>query len=622
MADSAQDGGEIHLADEPAFRIGGMEFHPSTREAYVADQRIILEPRVLQVLTLLARSKGRIVSRDELIARCWAGRSVGDDAINRVVSRLRKLSDADGGRSFLIETVPRVGYGLREIEQAGDGAVPTAPIDLRRRNVMIGLGLASVVAAGGGTAAWWLKRSALRPRIAVLPFDTDVPAQRMIADGLVDELIGALMTVPELDVVARSSSFAIRGARKADAAELLGATYLIDGSLHRLGDVEGATVDLIDAAKASTIWSQHYPFSPDDLSKLQARIGRDSTAILRLSLTDPDLRRSVDPVAYRLFLQGRGLLLQDPPQPDDAVPLLKQVVARAPDFSRGWSTLSSAYVLAQGPIDEAAYTPIARVAARDAARRAIASNGSNAEAFAMLATATDRAGRWAEIERLLGKALALEPANPDALYAAGTFYADVGWNGRSIDLLQRAWGLDPLNTDAAFLLLRVLEAARRDDDVEALLSQVRGRWQNNRSLWRFATRRAIWKRHFSEAEALVARAPPGSGSDSQYFSDLIACMQDANSPRLATFLAPLTGALPVAWPIYLFTLAMIGKTAPCLELIRRIYLSPAGREQAPTWVLLQVMMRPLWGEPALRDVLRQLGLVDFWRARGGNPLPA
>jgi hypothetical protein len=74
------------------------------------------------------------------------------------------------------------------------------------------------------------------------------------------------------------------------------------------------------------------------------------------------------------------------------------------------------------------------------------------------------------------------------------------------------------------------------------------------------------------------------------------------------------------WPIAVFSLAMIGKTGPCLNLIRHIFLSAAGLQQAPTWVLLQAMMRPLWREPGLRVVLDQLGLTSYWRARERDPL--
>src|SRR5262245_32582591 len=66
----------------------------------------------MQVLVVLARRRGQVVSRDQLIEECWAGRVVGEDAINRCIARVRRLAEAHGG--FSIETIARVGHRLTE----------------------------------------------------------------------------------------------------------------------------------------------------------------------------------------------------------------------------------------------------------------------------------------------------------------------------------------------------------------------------------------------------------------------------------------------------------------------------------------------------------------------------
>jgi formylglycine-generating enzyme required for sulfatase activity/DNA-binding winged helix-turn-helix (wHTH) protein/dienelactone hydrolase len=130
--------GPVDLANEPDFRLGSLEVRPSLREvaryravpspcpspfgrgdATAESEREILEPRVMQVLVVLASRRGQVVSRDQLIATCWAGRVVGDDAINRCIARLRRLAETHGG--FAVETITRVGYRLTS-EAA---AVPT-----------------------------------------------------------------------------------------------------------------------------------------------------------------------------------------------------------------------------------------------------------------------------------------------------------------------------------------------------------------------------------------------------------------------------------------------------------------------------------------------------------------
>ena len=70
-----------------------MRVRPATREVAADGAPEALEPRVMQVLVALARRRGEVVSRDELILSCWGGRAVGDDAINRCIARIRRLAE-------------------------------------------------------------------------------------------------------------------------------------------------------------------------------------------------------------------------------------------------------------------------------------------------------------------------------------------------------------------------------------------------------------------------------------------------------------------------------------------------------------------------------------------------
>jgi len=155
----------IDLAHEPPFRIGALEIRPALRQLAREDgSEEVLEPRVMQVLVALARADGAIVSRDDLTRSCWEGRVVGEDAINRVVSRLRRAAEGIGQGSFRIETITKVGYRLLREGQAGAPApAPDSPLAqaraeahrlrLDRRAMLIGSGLA-VASVGGGLFAW------------------------------------------------------------------------------------------------------------------------------------------------------------------------------------------------------------------------------------------------------------------------------------------------------------------------------------------------------------------------------------------------------------------------------------------------------------------------------------
>jgi DNA-binding winged helix-turn-helix (wHTH) protein/Flp pilus assembly protein TadD len=165
---------EIHLARERPFRLGAVEVRPATREVIGPRGRAVLEPRVMQVLVALARAPGEVLSRDDLIASCWEGRVVGEDAISRVISRLRRLSEGLGRDGWTLETVTKVGYRLLPAGH-GEGAVAPRPSPSRR--LLAGGGVAAAVAAAGGLVLWRLRPPEVPPE-AVLLFDKGNEALR------------------------------------------------------------------------------------------------------------------------------------------------------------------------------------------------------------------------------------------------------------------------------------------------------------------------------------------------------------------------------------------------------------------------------------------------------------
>ncbi|MDO6415979.1 winged helix-turn-helix domain-containing protein [Sphingomonas sp. BIUV-7] len=131
----------------------------------------ILEPRVMQVLVALAEAEGAIVSRDDLSHCCWEGRIVGDDAINRVISRLRRSAEGIGARSFRIETITKVGYRLRVAGQRDPKAASVPPRRAQgalpdRRGVIAG---GALIAAAAGLGGWAVIRHRAGPSTVTLP---------------------------------------------------------------------------------------------------------------------------------------------------------------------------------------------------------------------------------------------------------------------------------------------------------------------------------------------------------------------------------------------------------------------------------------------------------------------
>jgi len=88
-----------------------------------------LEPQVFDLIVLLARNPGRLISRDELVEAIWHGRVVSDSAIDARIAAARKALGDDGRRQSVIATVPRRGIRMvADVVSAEAQSTPSLPI--------------------------------------------------------------------------------------------------------------------------------------------------------------------------------------------------------------------------------------------------------------------------------------------------------------------------------------------------------------------------------------------------------------------------------------------------------------------------------------------------------------
>jgi DNA-binding winged helix-turn-helix (wHTH) protein/Flp pilus assembly protein TadD len=179
MGEEKHDGlvvpGRVVLARQPAFDLGPLTISPPTREIINGSKRHTIEPRVMQLLVMLAKAPGDVVSRDELIDRCWDGRIVGDDAINHAIGKLRQIGVETGG-AFRIETIPRVGFRLlceqRYIPDSDHSEEPMEDGKIHStRRVVIGSGLALGAIAIGGASVAFLSRNQGPSRLSKMYYE-------------------------------------------------------------------------------------------------------------------------------------------------------------------------------------------------------------------------------------------------------------------------------------------------------------------------------------------------------------------------------------------------------------------------------------------------------------------
>jgi DNA-binding winged helix-turn-helix (wHTH) protein/TolB-like protein len=456
----------IDLAHEPPFRLGGLEVRPATRELVAGEARQVLEPRIMQVLVALARRRGEVVSRDDLIAECWGGRVVGDDSIDRCISAIRRLAETHGG--FSVETIVRVGYRLKEGEARRSGGLWPKP--RAGRWAWAAAVLAVVIAAASGL---WLLRDRILPppkaqdvRVAILPFDTlgSGPEARAFADSLREEILGVLAKNQVL-VVSRDQSAGLRGPGNSQAIERLGVRLMLGGAVQQSGSTLRVRVRLEDARSHLTMWSRDFEGPAQDADFLQTRVAGHITNVTTWMTSDRyGIGSRIDLPTLAAYAEGGDEIETGG---DRGVAIFRQVVARAPDFSYGHSGLASALFLS---IDSAPTAQRAQMRAevRREADRALSLDPHNGEGYVALAGLTPLSG-WREREALIKKGLSVDPGSPYLASLYGTLLADVGRGEEALAMQQRAVAADPYwPRGHANLAKRLVDQGRVEEGLAAI----------------------------------------------------------------------------------------------------------------------------------------------------------
>jgi len=293
--------------------------------------------------------------------------------------------------------------------------------------------------------------------IAVLPFInmSDDPGNEYFSDGISEELLNMLAKIPELRVIARTSSFAYKGkdVKIADLANELNVSHVLEGSVRKAGNQVRITAQLIRASDSSHLWSESYDRSLDNIFTIQDEIADAVIRQLKITLLGKAPKaHEVDPEAYSLFLQARHFgNLGTIEGRNQAGELLQQALDISPDYSAAWSELGRNWqskAASDQVSDEAGYSR-----SREAHNKALDLNPGNAVAYSRLGH--ERLyydGNLSAAAALFEKALALEPGNAIVLANAGSLAMALGRLDQSVVLRELAQHLDPLSPANSFNL--------------------------------------------------------------------------------------------------------------------------------------------------------------------------
>jgi DNA-binding winged helix-turn-helix (wHTH) protein/tetratricopeptide (TPR) repeat protein len=459
------------LANEPDVEIGSATLRPSTCELVSSGRVDTLEPRVMQVLVVLARHAGRVVSRDALVERCWSGRSVSEDAINRVMSRIRRVGEETG--AFGVTTIRSVGYRIdaAEITSAAQTVRDAHRFSLRRwlyiaavvAVLLIGLGIAYFVAPANPP-----EQPGSQPvirSISVSAHGTAQGAQSAVASRL------------------RTTLSQMRGLRVIDAGGVAGPPDLaLDSVVTSMPG--GATIALaLNDRSGARVWGATFePFAASGVA-VEDRAVSSAARYLAVWLGDrvtgePAAREPDNPEVTQLVSHASLLLEQaSRARHNRDWPLFARLTGQAEQLGNRVFALDPrsgavAMLRYEMDVDPQYPRPGETLAAfRERGKRAgaliaqaLAADPDEPRVLVAAAEQYRRALRWKEARALLRRAVAIDPNSADA----NTWYAyDLGLFGHCKAGLQHARiaaALEPEQIWRQLAVPRLLHCAGRRKD--------------------------------------------------------------------------------------------------------------------------------------------------------------
>lgn len=531
---------------------------------------------------------------------------------------------------------------VTSVRRYSDGSVPrksppVVQIAAPRRGLAMYLAIAMAVLAVGGVWFWTIHRASPSPAavataapeagasIAVLPFAnmSSDPEQEYFSDGLTEELLNQLSQVPQLRVIGRTSSFAFKGKSEdlRKIGQILGVNHILEGSVRKAGHRIKITAQLVNPADGSNLWSETYERQLDDVFAIQDEISRTVAKQLQLKLGVPELNadgtRNV--AAYDEYLAGRSLLASNETASlSAAAPRFERTLALDPDFMGARLWLIDAYLrLSLG----------AQTTREDYLRRQDANidevvhraPGTPEASFAMSYRAA-RGHDLVQLESLLKDAARIPgSAGLRSRMRYGQFLMGVGNARAALQQMELVWRDDPLDD---FVRTQVLLARESTGDIDRAEREVR-----EFLLTPGGKAPAIYGAALTIAEdqrdpakvRQAAQAYIESGLPDDQGKEALRRLLDDPAAAKA-MLEQEAHAAQLQGNVYFFSnialeAAYLEDDALALEGLAALFRQGFSFETT-VFVLWRPVMRNVWSQPQFKSIVRDLGLVDYWRTTG------
>lgn len=619
----------IDLAQEPPFTLGALLITPAAREVRCGDVREPLEPRVMQVLTALARERGEIVSRASLIRSCWDNRVVGDDAINRCIGRIRRLSQSPGG--FVLETIPRVGYRLVADDTPHTSAVPEPSWSLTpeafRRFVsrwtvpFLAFGVMVAVAVGFWLMPPWGAGRAGAPArtVAVLPFAPLTAGMDKAGDHIAAAIAG-MLGKSGLRITPMSEGELYRGSARAEALHKLKDAYVIGGEVLRQNGRIRVYAHIDDTRYGVTVYARSFDGGAEDEDVLADRIAARMAGLIgepHVLQWDADKATS--------FFQMQDLLLRGI---CSAAGVAARSLAKAyPDDA----LLQVSYGLGAAnwmDVDPSALPPDRIAEVLQAADRALARNRDAGGGYALKARIAPTLS-WASRAALLREAAVATPDAPDVPVLQVWFTNATGYIRAGDISARNGYERFPALPVSAARLAEYLLTVGKPAEARQILTDARRLWPENRLLQDLAFEAAGLQPVLDPT--LVPTGPPEDRA--ALWQAVLRARQTRRAEDRAALMracagASNSGSLSEVLSVCMTASALLGQNDAAFAFASRLYPSaPTGYGQAeggpvmpaPTRYLFLPANAPMRADPRFADLATRTGLLAYWQASRRPP---
>lgn len=393
------------------------------------------------------------------------------------LEKIRKRSELDESIRRLAHTVP--GNGLTEEEQIHSTVSSgiKSVIQHAKTNRLRYFVFAPILSVAVFFVAYFiynsLKDNSRIDSIAVLPLENSSPDLNFVSDGLSEALIDRLSQLPQLKVIARSSSFAFRGSNQdiREIARKLGVRAIVTGSVTQVGDELIIRIDVVDAVENTHLTGGSFRRKTGDLLGIQNEIARLTAEKLQLKLTDSQSKRlagneTENSEAYRFYLNG--LVLQNGPleTKSRALEYFEEAVKLDPNFAAAQTEVAWEYWVKANSSDDP-HAMMLKVKATT--ERALEIDPEYAKAHVLKAVLAEFEFDWQGAEKEYWRAIELSPNLNFARNNYAYFLSIMNRQEEALAELAQQNVRDPLNQRMALLnkAIILVQARRFDDALEA-----------------------------------------------------------------------------------------------------------------------------------------------------------